>query len=325
MMTKRALELLERLPGLAVLCLGDFVVDRYVHGSASRISPEAPVPVVHVSRKTDEPGGVGGLARNLTPLGVAAKTICVSGSDADETAITRLYSRRDWPAPVFVREPGRATPVNTRVVAGIQQVVRFDDGPENPLTAGSVSLLAKNAAGLLSGVGAIVLSDAGGGCVTAESAAEILRLAAAKGVPVLVDPSDSDYGRYAGCALACPNRKELTTAAGRFRLDDDEIEPVGRSLMAKHGIGNLLVTLGRKGMLYLPGKGKAVAFPARAREVFDVAGAGDAVAALLAACLAAGEELETGIVLASLAASVVVGKAGTASASPEEIRRAAED
>lgn len=326
-MSAEALSLLERFPDAKVLCVGDVMLDRYIYGHASRISPEAPVPVVHVRRQALVPGGVGNVANNLTAWGVATLPFSVTGDDLSADALANLPPFGGGEDLVFLRDPGRPTIVKTRVIAGIQQVVRFDDENPEPIADGLADQLAAAMEKRLDAIGAVAVSDYAKGVVTLRLMRRILELAARHGKPVVVDPKGHDYSKYSGADLVKPNRKELAEAVGLPSLKSDrEVAEAARSLIRRFDIKNILVTLSEHGMMLVRRDDTAeapVMLPSRAREVYDVSGAGDTVLAAMAASMAAGAPLDVGARLAMLAAAVVVGKVGTAVAHPDEIRAAA--
>ena len=321
-MNPTAAEIFARARGAKVICLGDAMLDRYVYGNATRISPEAPVPVVHVRRQLLIPGGTGNVAVNLDAFGLSPILIGVVGSDAAAASLEELFSGRPGCRLRLVRDPARPTIVKTRVVAGIQQIVRFDEEDTLPLSPEVNRRLLEHFEKSLEEAGVATISDYAKGVVNPDLIREAIHLARAAGKPVVVDPKGRDYGKYAGAYLVKPNRKELAEAAGGDIPDDGAAIEAGRALMTRHGIRNLLITLSDRGMLLLEGGGEPRLLTSRAREVFDVTGAGDTVLAALAVSLAAGVPLETGARFASLAAGVVVGKVGTAFASITEVERA---
>lgn len=326
-MESSAAALLGRMAGVKVLCLGDVMLDRYVYGDASRISPEAPVPVVHVRRQAFIPGGVGNVVRNLAAWGVLPLTVSVVGNDGDGDRLASFLSPGgEGGAPGLVRDPSRPTTVKTRIVAGIQQVARVDEEELHPLSDAINDALLRAVEAFLPGAGALAVSDYGKGVVNAGLIRRVIAMAAAQGVPVAIDPKGFDYAKYAGADLIKPNRKELGEAVGDTIDSDEKAVSAGRELMRRFGARNVLVTLSDRGMLLLRGGdagANPVSLPSRAREVFDVTGAGDTVLAGMAASMAIGAPLELGARLAMLAAGVVVGKVGTAVAQPDEIEKAA--
>ncbi|MDR1612324.1 MAG: PfkB family carbohydrate kinase [Planctomycetota bacterium] len=322
-MARDVLGLLSRLAGARVLCVGDVMLDRYIYGEATRISPEAPVPVVRVRCESLAPGGVGNVVRNIAGTGAATHVVSVVGDDADAALLRGLLVSSDATPPDLIRDSSRPTSVKTRIIAGIQQVARFDEEATAPLSSAVEDRLIARIGEILEreSVNAVAVSDYGKGVVSERLIREIRGRTDA---PMVVDPKGVNYRRYAGADLVKPNTRELAEAAGMAILDMDSVIAAGRELMESCGLRNLLVTLGDKGMVLLPGKERRlepVKFPSRAREVFDVTGAGDTVLAFLAVSLAVGASLEAGAQLATYAAGVVVGKVGTAPATSDEVAR----
>ncbi|MDR1038026.1 MAG: PfkB family carbohydrate kinase [Deltaproteobacteria bacterium] len=322
-MLQNTLALLNRLPDAYVLAAGDVMLDRFVYGEAARLSPEAPVPVVEVRRKTWTPGGLGNVVMNLHALGAKALAAGVVGADGKADALRNLLqvALTDG-SPGFLTDPDRPTTVKTRVIAGIQQVVRFDEESVRDVSPAVETAYMEGAAKAFPRAGALTVSDYGKGLLTPSVLSFLLAKAIEHGIPSVVDPKGSDYERYRGATLVTPNRAELSLALGRdlTRAPQDRLAEGGRELMARHGLENILITRSEDGMTLLLSCGKTMHLPTRARAVFDVSGAGDTVVAAMAAALAVGASLPEGAALASLAAGVVVGKVGTATASPEEIR-----
>lgn len=312
--------LLSRLPQARVVCVGDLMLDRYIEGRVNRLSPEAPIPVLEVQREQAMLGGVGNVLRNLVALGVTAELVAAIGVDRAGRELAALLAQEPHLTPRLVSIPGRQTSVKTRFLAGNQQLLRADRETTDAIAdADSRSLLADAAAALKQVPDApLVLSDYGKGVIDDALAAALIDLARAAHRPVVVDPKGRDYGKYRGATLLTPNRLELALATGMPTETDDEVVAACGKLMAAHGIAAVLATRSERGMTLV--EGDAVHhLPARAREVFDVSGAGDTVVAIVAASIAAGAPLALAAKLANLGAGVVVGKVGTAVAHPAEI------
>lgn len=323
---KPVLELLDRLSGTSVLCVGDIMVDNYIYGDAIRLSPEAPIPVVRVRKKVSMPGGMGNVVRNLGEVGVLPLAVGVVGGDSNAHVLSDLFMRSGWLPPIMIVDDNRPTIVKNRILAGGQQVVRFDEEEPGALSAELEDRLIEAVRRHIGGVGAVALSDYGKGVVSERVAGEVIGMARKKGLPVVVDPKGGKYSKYGGATLVTPNRKELGEAWGSEVRGRDEIIRSGAGIMEREGIENLLVTRSEEGMLLLSSRGEGVeviSFPALAREVSDVSGAGDTVVAMMSAALGAGGGLVLGAKLSTLAAGVVVGKRGTAVATPSEIREEA--
>ncbi|MFY1017418.1 bifunctional D-glycero-beta-D-manno-heptose-7-phosphate kinase/D-glycero-beta-D-manno-heptose 1-phosphate adenylyltransferase HldE [Ectopseudomonas khazarica] len=299
----------------AVLVVGDVMLDRYWHGGTSRISPEAPVPVVRVDQIEDRPGGAANVALNIAALGSRALLVGVTG--VDEAADSLSDSLRGVGVEThFQRLDEQPTIVKLRVMSRHQQLLRMDF--EEPFDTDTAAL-AREVEQLLAGVKVLVLSDYGKGALQNHQA--LIQLARARGIAVLADPKGKDFSIYRGASLITPNLHEFETIVGGC-VDEAELVSKGARLMRELELGALLVTRGEHGMTLLRPKHAPLHLPARAREVFDVTGAGDTVISTLAASIAAGEELPNAVALANLAAGIVVGKLGTAAISAPELRRA---
>lgn len=298
-----------------VLVVGDVMLDRYWHGGTSRISPEAPVPVVKVEQIEDRPGGAANVALNIAALGAPALLVGVTGRDEAAHSLTDSLHAAGVQA-YFQRIDEQPTIVKLRVMSRHQQLLRMDF--EEPFNTDAEALAAEVDA-LLDGVKVLVLSDYGKGALKNHQA--LVQMARAKGIPVLADPKGKDFSIYRGASLITPNLNEFEMIVGHC-ADEAELVSRGAKLMHELELGALLVTRGEHGMTLLRPDHGPLHLPARAREVFDVTGAGDTVISTLAASLAAGEELPQAVALANLAAGIVVGKLGTAAISAPELRRA---
>lgn len=299
----------------AVLVVGDVMLDRYWHGPTSRISPEAPVPVVKVEHLEDRPGGAANVALNIAALGAPARLVGVTG--VDEAAESLRNSLQGAGVQThFQQIASQPTILKLRVMSRHQQLLRLDF--EEPF-ATDAQAMAEQVDALLAGVKVLVLSDYGKGALKNHQV--LIQQARARGIPVLADPKGKDFSIYRGASLITPNLGEFETIVGHCR-DEAELVAKGDALMHELELGALLVTRGEHGMTLLRPDHAPLHLPARAREVFDVTGAGDTVISTLAASLAAGEELPNAVALANLAAGIVVAKLGTAAISAPELRRA---
>lgn len=300
------------LQGARVLCVGDAMVDRFVYGDVERISPEAPIPVVHILRETSMLGGAGNVVRNVVSLGAHATFLSARGDDAEGDEMAALLARLGEVDARLVVEPGRQTTVKTRYVAGSQQLLRADKETVAPLTAASQAELGARAAECLADTAIMVLSDYGKGVLTAEVTGRLIASARAAGRAVIVDPKGTDYRRYRGATVLTPNRRELAEATRMPVGDDAQVVAASRHLIETCGVAAVLATRSQDGMTLVQADGSVDHLPAEAREVFDVSGAGDTVVATLAAAMACGAPLPDAARLANVAAGIVVGKVGTA-------------
>jgi len=300
-----------------LLVVGDVMLDRYWHGATSRISPEAPVPVVHVGQSEERAGGAANVALNIAALGAHARLLGITGEDEPAASLEALLTGAGIDCG-FLKIRGIPTVTKLRVISRHQQLIRldFEDGIAADAAAG---LLESYRQGLAQ-CDVVVLSDYGKG--TLAQVEEMIMLAREAGKPVLVDPKAQDFSRYDGASVITPNMAEFELVAGPCRNEQELVEK-GARLLQQHNLESLLVTRGEHGMTLLRRDAPEFHLPTQAREVFDVTGAGDTVISMLAAALAAGEDLPAATALANLAAGVVVGKLGTASVSIPELRRAA--
>ena len=309
-----------RLPDFSrarVLVAGDLMLDRYWSGPARRISPEAPVPVVHVSELDDRPGGAGNVALNVAALGGRAWVCAPVGAD-EAAAVLRARLEAAGVGCAFEVVPQAATITKLRVLARHQQLIRLDF--EDGFPDFEPARLAAGVTALLDAAGIVVCSDYAKGAL--RDVAAVIAAARTAGRPVLVDPKGTDYARYAGALLITPNEAEFAAVAGEW-ADEAGLVAKARRLAADCGIGHVLITRSERGMTLVAADGApAQHIPTRAREVFDVTGAGDTVIATLAAALAAGSPLADAVQLANHAAGIAVGKLGTATVTPLELAAA---
>ncbi|WP_303902513.1 bifunctional D-glycero-beta-D-manno-heptose-7-phosphate kinase/D-glycero-beta-D-manno-heptose 1-phosphate adenylyltransferase HldE [Thiohalomonas denitrificans] len=300
-----------------VLVVGDVMLDRYWHGDTSRISPEAPVPVVTVGDGEERPGGAGNVALNIAALGSSSSVIGLTGDDEAADALEKVLGGASVGC-VFVRLTGYPTVTKLRVMSRHQQLIRLDF--ENGFPGCDHDALIERFRAELPRTDVVVLSDYGKG-VLRETCPEIIRLAREAGKPVLIDPKGNDFIRYRGATLMTPNMPEFEAVVG-LCADDNELVERGEELRRELGLEALLITRSEKGVTLLRAGHVPLHLPTRAREVFDVTGAGDTVISVLAAAVAAGQDLAEATSLANIAAGVVVGKLGTATVTPDELRRA---
>lgn len=288
------------------------MLDRYLFGSTARISPEAPVPVVHVHETDDRPGGAANVAVNLASLGVSTRLLGIVGADAAADALEKILAARGIVCD-FSCATDRPTITKTRVQSRGQQLIRLD---EENVAAIPGDTMVNVLRGTLDGVGAVVLSDYGKGALS-----DVVALIAAcreAGVPVLVDPKGSDFSKYRGASVITPNQSEFETVVG-VCATDEELVSQARALLEQLDLEALLITRSEKGMLLLEAGGEPVFLSTQAREVYDVTGAGDTVIATLAGALASGENFSSSAALANVAAGLVVRKIGVATVTPGEI------
>ncbi|MEO8096118.1 MAG: D-glycero-beta-D-manno-heptose-7-phosphate kinase [Acidobacteriota bacterium] len=312
MSTTEARQLWHDFAKQRVLVVGDVMLDRYFWGSVTRLSPEAPVPIVAKQRTTALPGGAGNVAVNLAALGADVILVSVAGEGADGAELhSALKERGVSPAHVLLTA-GRRTTVKTRIVAHGQQLLRVDDEQIDPLDSELTEALLQRIDTAPPSIGAVILSDYAKGVLTPTLIARVIARARAAGVPVLVDPKGMDYARYSGAYVLTPNRSEAFSAAGLAQDDSATVADAGARLMDRLDIGALLITEGEAGMTLFERGRPSVHFAAAARAVFDVTGAGDTVVAAMGLALSAGGSLQTAAYLANLAGGLAVEQVGTA-------------
>jgi D-beta-D-heptose 7-phosphate kinase/D-beta-D-heptose 1-phosphate adenosyltransferase len=317
---ERLERILERIAEVRVLVVGDAVLDEYVLGSVDRVSPEAPVPVVHVQEERIALGGAANVARNIVALGGQAAIAAVIGDDSAGNEIAGLLEDLGVDSSGLVVTSGRPTTRKTRVVARSQQVVRLDRESLTPPAPAVGRRFAASVEHALPAAHTVVVEDYGKGVLTRSMAMKLMRRFRETDVPVVVDPKTT-VAPYRGAALLKPNLREAEAISGvAIRRSEDLARAVAR-LRRKMGGGDVVVTKGADGMTLFAGDDKGVDVPTVAQEVFDVQGAGDTTIAVLALALRAGARLVEAAVIANAAAGVVVGKAGTATASIREVRR----
>jgi rfaE bifunctional protein kinase chain/domain len=322
----RAKELVSRFAGQKILVLGDLMLDRFIRGSAERISPEAPVPVVLVSQDADMPGGAANVAMNVRSLGGKAVVAGIVGYDKPGDDLIRVLDQEGISTQGVLRVRGVTTTEKTRILADRQQVVRVDREHMSKFDAGTLAAFSERIERAMKGCTGAVIEDYGKGVVRQPAVDSVLRAARRSRVPVGYDPKDDKGIRVRGISMATPNCKEAHVCAGlparshvSEPLKDKVLREAAKRLMDKWRPQSLVVTLGSQGMyLVTPGE-RPLQIPTRAREVFDVSGAGDTVIATCLLALAAGASPIEAAILGNYAAGVVVGKLGTATCSPKEL------
>ncbi len=323
--------LLERFSKQRILVVGDVMLDWFIWGSVSRISPEAPVPVVEVQSESRYPGGAANVARNMTPFGPGLELAGLFGQDTNGVLLAETLAECGIGVECCLRHAEMATITKTRVVAQHQQVVRIDREKPSAVTAEQVEELLGRVEPLLSTLDGIIIEDYGKGLITPELVAGLLSRAAAHDLVVTVDPKPGNPIEWRGVTTVKPNRPEafacagvedVNRAAGVDPLMDQPLLDVGQALLEKWACQQVLLTLGEQGMLIFCKGSAPVHIPARAREVFDVSGAGDTAIAIYTMGLCAGLSAEVAARISNLASSIVVGKLGTSPIEKEELSAA---
>ncbi len=313
---------IQRFPQASVLVVGDLILDHYVMGRVSRISPEAPVPVVHVESESLRLGGAANVFNNILALGAQADLCGVIGADESGRLLMKeLGNRRSGRGGVVI-DQDRPTTRKSRVIAHHQQIVRYDIEGRNELKAALQRRILRYVESRLRELSCVVISDYAKGVVTASLMSDITRLAVLRNIPVVVDPKVEHFGFYKGVTVLTPNHLEATQAAGIHGQDDQAIDQAGSTIRQRLGCQSVLITRGEKGMSLYEGDGASWHLPTQARQVYDVTGAGDTVIATLAVALSTGASIKDGAILANHAAGIVVGMVGTATVAPKQLSEA---
>lgn len=317
-------DVLARFRNNPVMVVGDLMLDEFVWGHVSRISPEAPVPVVEVHRRTYSAGGAANTAANVVSLSGRVILAGIVGDDAEGTKVCSILDERGVDVECIVRDSERPTTTKTRILAHTQQVVRIDHEQSADMSPHIADTLLTHICDILPHVRCCVISDYGKGVITRLFCQKLIEMANVAGVPTIVDPKGTDYEKYRGATLVKPNQYEAGKVLNRELRTDDDVHRAGRELLDLLGPqSSVLITRGPHGMNLYERDRFPYHVPARSREVYDVTGAGDTVAGTMALTLAAGASLQAACELASLAAAIVVGKIGTATCTIEELRNSA--
>ncbi|HEX4130686.1 MAG TPA: D-glycero-beta-D-manno-heptose-7-phosphate kinase [Pirellulales bacterium] len=311
-----------RVAHARVRCVGDIMLDEFVHGAVERLSPEAPIPVLRVTHEQHMLGGVGNVARNLAALGAGCHVVSAVGADTAGQRVGQLLNQLAGCSAELAVDPQAATTIKTRYIAGSQHVVRVDRERPMPPSVDAVARLLGALDRDEPQAAVIVLSDYGKGLLTDQVIRATLDAARRRGTCVIVDPKGKDYSRYRGATILTPNRQELAQGSGMPATTDDEVIAAALRLIERHDFQSVVATLSERGIMVVDRDGTARHLKAEAREICDVSGAGDTVVAVLAAALATGAALHDAASLANAAAGIVVGKVGTAVVCPDELIRA---
>jgi rfaE bifunctional protein kinase chain/domain len=304
------MQIFEKFSKLNILVIGDVILDRYWWGDVSRISPEAPVPVVRLKNTSLAAGGAANVAANIAGLGATPILVGIVGDDDGARQFPEVLESANVPSQYLVRDHQRPTTVKTRIIAHSQQVVRVDQEHADQVSPETEEAIVEKLRVEIPRADAIAVSDYAKGMLTRRVLNDLFTIAAEEGKPVLVDPKGKDYSKYKGAALLTPNRREAAEACN-FDDHGDVVDRAGAKLMADLSLEALLVTEGEEGMTLFRKTHDTIRMAAEARQVYDVTGAGDTVIATLAVALGAGADVEQAARLANVAAGLVVEQVGT--------------
>jgi D-beta-D-heptose 7-phosphate kinase/D-beta-D-heptose 1-phosphate adenosyltransferase len=304
-----------------VMVIGDFILDEFIWGSVTRISPEAPVPVVKVDRESFMPGGSLNVAHNAATLNGKVIPVGILGQDLYGRMLAKVMRQRGIDTGGVIYDKNRPTTLKTRIIAHHQQVVRFDKEHTEEIAPLKRKALISFITKKIHQVDAVIIEDYGKGMITGPFLKQIIQIAKKARKPIIVDPKEKHFNYYQGVTALTPNRYEAYTAVGLDPHGKASLEEVGRKLLKRLKLDCILVTLGEEGMALFE-KQKVHRIPTAAKEVFDVSGAGDTVIAVFALAIAAGAKYLEAAMIANWAAGVVVGKLGTATLDRKELLRA---
>ncbi len=321
--------LIESFSKLRLVVIGDVMLDRFIWGNVTRISPEAPVPVVEVNRESVYPGGAANVARNITPFGCKTELIGLIGTDSEGEVLAEALEENHIGMAHMLVEKSFSTITKTRVVAQHQQVVRIDREKKQALTDGARTLVLNQLRDVVAEVDGIIIEDYGKGLIDDELVSAVVDIATAGDVIVTVDPNPKNHIDWKGVSTVKPNRSEAFHEAGMVDrgdhlppLEDGDLLQVGNRLLKRWESQYVLITLGEQGMILFSDGGEPYHIPTRAREVFDVSGAGDTAIAVFTMALCAGANALTAADLSNRASGVVVGKLGTAEITKQDLLKA---
>lgn len=313
-------EYIDKFPGARILVIGDIIMDKYVWGDVSRISPEAPVPVVEVIKETKMFGGAANVIRNIAALGAKPLLCGVVGNDRTGHEIINKAKKMGLKTDGIVTEPGRATSMKTRVVARNQQVVRFDRENRGDISSDSLQQLLDIVKENLDEADGIVVSDYGKGVISESLMKGLRELVRDSSVIIAVDPKTGNFEHYYEVDVITPNHHEAGTFCGFDIVDEKTLMRAGQQMLDVLNSRSVLITQGKDGMTLFENKGEITHIPTVARQVFDVTGAGDTVISTFSLGLASGLDLKSSAILSNFAAGIVVGKIGTSTVNADDLK-----
>lgn len=316
------MDIVSRFKGVRVLVIGDVMLDRYWWGDVTRISPEAPVPVVRLNRTTLAPGGAANVAVNVAGLGAAPSVVGVIGDDAEGDQLCRLIEDSGISSAGLLRIDGRHTTVKTRLLGHNQQIARVDQESVEPLSESAEESIVAIIEASLDSKDVVVLSDYAKGALSENVLSKVISKSAASNIPVVVDPKGREYTRYRGSTVLTPNRREAALACNIDDTGKDIVSTAGEMLLSKLDLASVLITEGEDGMTLFESARPQMHFSASAREVYDSTGAGDTVIAALAVSLGAGLEMVDAAMIANVSAGLAVEHVGTVAVSIYEVAAA---
>jgi D-beta-D-heptose 7-phosphate kinase/D-beta-D-heptose 1-phosphate adenosyltransferase len=320
------LKLISLFKKQTILVVGDSMIDKFIWGKVKRISPEAPVPVVEVNKETEVLGAAANVANNITALGAKAFIVSAIGEDTTGKTLMEMLSEKNISSEYLVYSLHRPTIIKTRIIAASQQVVRVDKEIKGTFEKSTELKIIKNIEEVIPKVNAVIISDYGKGVVGPSVLKKTISLARKYKIPATVDPKIDHFKKYKKITTMTPNEKEAIEGMGAKNIKTDEdIEVLGKKILKTLGSQSVVITRGEKGMTLIGPNNKITRIPTRAKEVYDVTGAGDTVISTMTLALAAKADLLNAAEIANFAAGIVVGKIGTATTNPKELEEVIKD
>jgi len=315
-------DIIENFKNTSILVIGDIILDKYIWGTVSRVSPEAPVPVVNIKKETTALGGAANVVHNVVSLGGKAHLVGIVGSDQESIELMNILKQIQVPIGTLAVDKNRPTTVKTRIIAHSQQVVRVDREKEVEISPSTAFQMLNSIKKIIDRVDAIVIEDYGKGVITRNLLKTLIPLAIDRRIPVAVDPKESHFRMYSGVTIITPNHYEAANALGPDTGGKNDIDAIGKKLLQISGSESVLITRGEEGMSLFQHRKKTLYIPTVAKEVYDVSGAGDTVISTIALALASGTDLETASLISNYAAGIAVGKVGVCAVTRSEILKA---
>ncbi len=312
--------IISKFPSVKILVIGDLILDEFIWGKVSRISPEAPVPVVWVDHESFMPGGASNVANNIRALGGEVSVVGIIGEDRWGTILRNELEDNNIDTRGIVIDQSRPTILKTRIVAHSQQVVRVDREKIDGLDKGIINKLVDFIQEKIKEVDAVIIEDYGKGVITPALLKKVVPLAGKLGKIITVDPKENHFSYYKGITAITPNHNEAEIAAGMEITNENDLLKAGKKLLKKFSCQAVLITLGEKGMCVFERSGKVTQIPTVAQQVYDVSGAGDTVIGTFTLAKSCGASAIEAAILSNFAAGIVVGKMGIAVVTPQELK-----
>jgi D-beta-D-heptose 7-phosphate kinase/D-beta-D-heptose 1-phosphate adenosyltransferase len=321
-MVMNLLKLISSIEKQTILVIGDTMVDKFIWGKVKRISPEAPVPIVEITKETETLGGAANVANNIMALKGTAFIVSTIGKDIAGKSLIKMLVEKGIDSSYLICDSQRPTIVKTRIIASSQQLVRVDKEVKDFFDRSAETKIISNIEKLISQVNAVIISDYGKGVVSLKVLKKTIFLARKFKIPVTVDPKVNHFKKYKKITIMTPNEKEAIEGMNAKNIKNDEdMMVLGKKILKMLDSNSVLITRGEKGMMLIQHNNKIINIPTRAKEVYDVTGAGDTVISTLTLALAAKADLLSAAEIANFSAGIVVGKLGTATASSQELER----